>query len=80
MVLDQRVKQAALNAGLKHLLQNGRRSRERVCRNILELGGSLCSRKVPEERMAEFYEELLGRMQAMDFEELKAWVIDKFGL
>ena len=80
MVLDQRVKQAALNTGLKHLLRNGRKPRERICRNILELGGSLCGKKVPDERLAQYYAELLDRMQAMEFEELKAWVIAKFGL
>lgn len=80
MVLDQRVKQAALNTGLKHLLRNGKKSRERICRNILELGASLCSKRVPEDRMAEFYEELLEHMQVMEFEELRAWVIARFGL
>lgn len=80
MLLDQKLKQAALSAGLKHLLRGGRKSTERICRNILELGSSLADRPFSTDQLAALYEELQGRLAQMDLEEVRQWVIGKFGL
>lgn len=80
MSLDKKLKQAALNVALRHIIKNKEKSRERTCRNVIELGKELTTKEMDAGSLGSLYSELLASINQMDDEMLKEWVIQQFEL
>lgn len=80
MSLDKKLKQAALSVALRHMLKNKEKSKERTCRNIIELGKELSSKPILETDLSSLYKELIGIIDDSGEEKLKSWIINAFQL
>lgn len=80
MSLDKKLKQAALSVALRHMLKNKEKSKERTCRNIIELGKELSSKPILETDLSSLYKELIGIIDDSGEEKLKSWIIKAFQL
>lgn len=80
MSLETKLKQVTLSVSLRHLLRNKAKSKERTCRNMIELGKGLSKVTPSEGELSRLYQELLKMIDAKDEDELKNWMIGVFKL
>ncbi len=80
MSLETKLKQVTLSVSLRHLLRNKAKSKERTCRNMIELGKELSKVTTSEGELSRLYQELLKMIDEKDEDELKNWMIGVFKL
>lgn len=80
MSLEKKLKQVTLSVSLRHLLRNKAKSKERTCRNMIELGKELSQVALSEGELGALYQELLSMLDEKNEEELKNWMLGTFRL
>lgn len=78
MMLEIKLKQAALNAAVDISLKRMKKSPERCARNLMELGLSAYPDKLEKKDRADFYLKLLDICKRESAEEAKALFYDMF--
>ncbi|MDA3730169.1 hypothetical protein PBV87_01390 [Niameybacter massiliensis] len=80
MGLDNRLKQVALSVAIRHLSKNRQKSKERTCRNVIELAKDLSEEPLTKEALNTYYNQLMEQIDTDNEEELRTWVIQTFHL
>lgn len=78
MILESRLKQAALNAAVDISLKRMKKNPERCSRNLLELGLTAYPDKISKKDSSDFYLQLLDICKREAVEEAKALFYNTF--
>lgn len=78
MKLESKLKRAALDTALSHLVKGSKKSPERIARNILDIVSSISNDTIDETQKSFFQKDLLKLLDKNNYEELRSWIIKTF--
>jgi hypothetical protein len=78
MMLEVKLKQAALKVAVDISLKRMKKSPERCARNLIELGTTAYPDKIPKKDHQNFYQKLLDICKSEDIEEARKLFFETF--